>query len=294
MFVSYKIAFGALSATTTATTINIPINIDYQIIDNSELIETVFVEDETQKAVNKILDYDKVRFTPVKTGTTTSFISNITYNINLLDANNTMQTPTYYSTADPKDPYTDDDIKFQRNVFKESFLMLSFYDDDNPLTQNLVTEIEIYSNLTQYDYWTPQNIPTPPPVYMNGQPKPANQIPLRFIASNPATIEKSFYEGFYIYNYKDEYVVGAPKYLYMKASFFNAKSGKLTNLMIENTKYPIDTLVKKQYTRYILYRDVKGFYYTLDTSYSNNISFTNTTKPNTFDISINLYQIQAL
>ena len=294
MFVSYKIAFGALSATTTATTINIPINIDYQIVDNEELIERLFVDDETQKAVNPILDYDKVRFVPVITGTTTSAISNITYNLNLLSPNNTMQVPTYYSNADVNDPYTDDDIKYQRNTFTESYLALSFYDNDNALTQNLVTEIEIYSVLTADDFWKPSTIPAPPTNYVIGQPKPSNLIPLRFVVSNPAIIEKSFYEGFYIYNYKDEYTLGMPKYLYMKARFNNAKSGKATNLMTENAKYSIDTLVKKQYTRYVLYRDVTGYYYTLDTTYSTNIKYTTALNPNNFDVSIDLYQIQAL
>ena len=165
MFVNYKMAFASFTGTTTATTINIPFNLEYQIVDNGELVERVFVNEQTQKSVNPILDYDKVRFVPVKTAITktltTSLISNITYNLFFLDVNNNMQIPTYYSNVDIKEPYVDDDLKFERNNFKESYLKLSFYDSDNALTQNLVTELDIYSMLTSSDYWTTATLPIP-------------------------------------------------------------------------------------------------------------------------------------
>jgi hypothetical protein len=288
MFVKHTIA---LSTITGDTYINIPINIDYQIVDNGELIERLFVEKEEQKSVNPILDYDKVRFTPVDKNKKT--ISHIIYSLNFLDMNNNMQIPTYYSNVDIKDPFNNDDIKFERNNFKNSYVKLSFYDSDNAMTQNLVTELDINSFLTDGDRYQAATIPQNSNI-IAGTPLPATQIPVRFYLSNPYLITKGYYDGFYIYNYKDEYVINTPKYLYMKGTYFNAKSGKVTNLMTENVKTSIDVLVNKLYTRYQLYRDTTGFYYVIDDTYSSNVTYNQTTSnPATSDITINLYQIQA-
>jgi hypothetical protein len=270
MFVNYKINAHTLSGATTATTINIPINIDYQIVDNSELIETKFVDIEVQKAVNPILDYYKVR-----------------YNVSFLDGN-FIQNPTYYSTIG----FNDQDIKFERSNFKESFLSLQFFDTDNALTQTLMSEIDIYSNLSQDSYYSSG---TPRTVGIAGQVKPASQIPVRFTLSNPVLVKRGFYEGYHIYSYKDDIAIGAPKYLYMKATYFNAKSGKSTNLCSIGSPLTIDSLVNKLYTKYVLIRTSTGFYYQLDNTYSSNIVYTtNATNQNNKDVTINLYQIQVV
>ena len=66
MFVNnYKINISTISTGTTATTINIPINMEYQMIDQSELVERVFVDVETEKAINPIIDYERVRYLPL-------------------------------------------------------------------------------------------------------------------------------------------------------------------------------------------------------------------------------------
>lgn len=285
MFVSYKIN-SLLMDPISGSTINIPINLEYQIVDNAELIESLFVKTETQKSVNPILDYDKVRFTPVDINGVS--LGNINYNLFFLNANNNIATPTYYSDIG----FEDADIRYLRNYFTESYLYLAFYDTDNAMTQNLVTEIEIYNRLSKGDYY-PSGATRP---NIAGQPKPASQIPTNLILSNPLIVEKGFYEGYYIYNYKDDLVVnGLPKYLYMKASYFNAKTGKIVNLTTEPSATKIDVLVNKLYTRFELYRDTTGFYYKISDTYSQNVSFAqNATNQNNKDVTIKLYQIQAL
>lgn len=288
MFVKHTIALSTIKG---EACINIPINIDYQIVDNGELIERLFVEIEEQKAVNQILNYDKVRFVPLDENKNT--VSHITYSLNFLDANNVMQSTTYYSNIDTKDPFNNDDIKFERNNFKNSYVKLSFYDSDNAMTQNLVDELEVYSFLTDSDRYQAATIP-PNSNIIAGTPLPASQIPARFYLSNPYLTNKGHYDGFYIYNYKDEYVINMPKYLYMKGTYFNSKSGKITNLMTENIKTSIDLLVNKLYTRYQLYRDTTGFYYIIDDTYSTNVTYNQTSdNASTSDITIQLYQIQA-
>ena len=76
----------------------------------------------------------------------------------------------------------------------------------------------------------------------------------------------------------------------MKASFNNAKTGKSTNLMIENTAYNIDQLVNKLYTKYTLIKDTDKYYYTIDPTYKTptNVSYVGNTAI------INLYEIQVL
>ena len=48
----------------SGATINIPIQMDFTPIDNSELVEDKFVNDEIEKAINPIVDYKKIIFKP--------------------------------------------------------------------------------------------------------------------------------------------------------------------------------------------------------------------------------------
>lgn len=283
MYAKFQISTNILSGT-TGTTVNIPINLQYQIVDNGELIERVFVETEEQKTINPILDYDKVRFIPIYN--TTIGIDRIIYNINFLNSGGVMMQPTYYSDIG----FDDVDIKYFKNYFKETYLTLSFYDSDNPMTQNLVTELDIYAHLSKSDYYTTTTLTN-----IAGQPKPANTIPVGLVLLNPLTNPTGYFEGYHIYEYKDEFVINnPPKSLYMKANFVNAKDGKSTNLMTENAQYSIDQLIYKQYTKYDLFRTTNGFYYSADTTYSTNVSYSNASNPNLRDLTINLYQIQSI
>ncbi len=284
MFVKYQINTTDISGT-TATTYNIPITLEYQLVDNAELVERLFVTKEIEKAVNPILDYDKVRFLPVNSASTgTQFV---TYSVNFLDEAKSMLTPTYYSNIG----FEDFDIKAKKNSFKESYLNLSFYDTPNPLIQVLIGEIDLYSSLSIGDYYP---IGTPPP-NISGQVKPANEIPVRFILTNPLTKRDGTFEGYHLYAYKDEYTLNAPpKSLYMKATYMNAKTGKSINLMTESAIYPINQLINKLYTKYNLYRDITGFYYHVDTTYSNNVVYTPNLNSELVNLKIELYQIQVI
>lgn len=282
---SFKINSSTLLSATTATTINIPINIDYQIVDNSDLIERQFVDVEVQKAVNPILDYDKVRYIPVDQNMRN--IGNVIYNLSFL-VNGMPNNPTYYSGLG----FNDQDIKFERSNFTQSFLSLQFYDTDNALTQTLMSELDIYSHLNPdsfYSQGTPRSTGIP------GQVKPAAQIPVRLVLSNPLLVKKGFYEGYHIYSYKDDIEIGVPKNLYMRAVYFNAKTGKSVNMTTVSTPQTIDNLVNKLYTKYVLIRTSTGFYYQLDNTYSGNIGYTaNASNQNNQDVTINLFEIQVV
>ena len=283
MSAKFKINPFTLLSGTTATTINIPINISYQLADNAELIEKDFVDVEVAKSINPILDYEKVRYIPVdKNGVD---LLSVVYNLFFL-TNGSILNPTMYSDIG----MTDDDLKYETNGFKESYVLLNFFDSDNAMTQNLIAQTEIYSMLTKDDHY--QTGSKNNGVYIiAGQPMPANQVPVHFVLSNPLLVPKAFYEGYHIYDYKDDVAIGVPKYLYMQATYFNIKTGKITNLMTEPTSYSIDKLVNKLYTKYKLYRDATSFYYAVDDTYSKNVVYTQNQNNNS--VSINLYQIQA-
>lgn len=269
----------------TATTINIPISLDSQEIGKSELIETTLVNVELEKAINPILDYEKVRFLPVDSNG--KHINEITYIVDLLGNN------TYGSIG-----FNDNDVKYQKQNFKQTFLNLNFYDTDNAMTQELISYVTLFSSIKSVDllgtneqqlaaYNRIKGIP--------GQIKPSNEIPLTFVLSNPIFNPRGFAEGYHLYGYKDELKIGDFKYLYMRASFKNAKTGKAVNLMVKNKAESIDRTVHEVYTRFKLFRTKTGFYYQIDDEYqgnggifSNNVTYSNN------NITVNLYQIQAL
>lgn len=283
MFVnSFKINVTTISSASTATTINIPLDMQFQLVDQAELVDRVFVDVETEKNINPIIDYEKARFVPVDLKDQP--INKLIYKVSLINGN------TYGDIG-----FTDDDIKFRKENFRRSFLQLNFFDSDNPLTQNLVTSITLYSRITSSDL-EPVNSTTGIP----GQPKPANQIPIIYILESPVINPKGFSEGFHLYDYKDEVQVNQPKYLYMRASFKNAKDGKTTNMMVNQQPKPIDLLVHELYTRYELFKTDSGFYYKIDNKYQgngadnppNNVTYQQESLYN--NVIINLYQINAL
>lgn len=284
----YQINLSTISSGATDFYLNIPLGLESQEIGKSELIQTKFVDVETEKAINPILDYDKVRFLPVNS--TNVNIDKIFYNIDLTGST------TYGAIG-----FDNDDIKFVRNNFTQTFLYLAFYDTDNPMNQRLVSYITLFSEITP-DNLLPDN-ETQTTIYgsvigLPGQPKRAIDIPLQFILSSPIFNPRGFGEGYHLYDYKDELDVGEWKYLYMKASFKNAKTGKSTGLMVKNTGLlKIDEVIKEVYTRFKLFRTLTGYYYQVDDTYQvdvtsgvNNVTISNSPS----NISINLYQIRVV
>jgi hypothetical protein len=176
MFVNrYQVNLSTLSSGATATTINIPISMDFQLIDQTELVKRVFVDVETEKAINPIIDYDKARYLPLDLQGV--HIDKVIYNVDLLGS-------TFYDSIG----FTNDDIKFQTEAFKQTFLSLNFYDSDNPLSQNLITNVTLYAEIKS-DNLLP-DIPTQFSQYgyivgTPGQAQPASMIPLRFVLESP-------------------------------------------------------------------------------------------------------------
>ncbi len=270
-----------MSGGTTATTINIPISMEYQLVDTAELIDRIFVETETENAINPILNYDMVRFMPINPADNP--VTSLTYDIRLFT--NTGVYGNFYSDIG----FVYDDVKFSKNSFTQSFLRLSFYDSDDPMVQNLVGYMTLFCRLASTDLLSGGT-----GVISTGQPKPVNQIPIKFTVENPLINKRGFGEGFHLYYYKDSLNIGETKYLYMKASFNNAKTGKKTNLMVKNTPQNIENLVHELYTRYKITRTTTGYYYEIDDLYQGNgTSGVNNVTYFSNGPTIDLYEVKA-
>lgn len=280
----YTLNLNNFNTGTTEQYITIPMGTQFQIVDNDELINRIFVDTEAQNAVNKILDYDRVRYMPLTPSN--DLISQITYDLSLFNSNG--QYTTNYGGVG----FQYDDVKFRKNSFTSSFLRLSLYDSDDAMVQNLVGVITLFSKLRPIDLLPSLN------GSIAGLPKPINDIPINFTVENPIINRRGFAEGFHLYYYRDALNIGQSKYLYMKASFNNAKTGKSNNLMVKNTAQPIELLINELYVRIIISRTTTGYYYKFDETYQGNDNLSLNTPNNiTFigtSANVKLYEVAAL
>lgn len=259
--------------------IDIPISNDNTPFGVEDLIEKEFIEKEVEKAINPIIDNDKVRFKPVDNNGV--LIESIIYKINMLNDNGE------YINKYGLIGFNDDDIKFRKNNFKLSFLKLNYYDSPNQLKQTLVDYNTIYSRLNKGDYITLEENSI-----IAGKPRPAIEIPINMVVND---INIGFSEGFNIYDYKDSLEIGETKYIYLRTSFNNSKTGSNTNMMVKSFPLPIEDLVNELYIKIKLFRNDLGRFYCFDNTYqgngeimANNISY------DTNKCIINLYQINAI
>ena len=275
----------------SATTINVPIDLTPQMVDQSEIVNREFVSVEVDNAINPTLDYEKVRFLPAKvnpnaTATTVSnpvIMQQVIYKISLLDST----TGTYFSnnlngTTYADAGFSDDDLRYRKNKLTKSFLQLSFYDSDILTDQRLVGSMAINPNITLAD------------INPNSQLYPVADKLLEFRLRNPLTDDEAFGEGFFVYYFKDEVDINLPEFLYMRATFNNAKTGVATGLMVDDNVPAIDELVGQLHTRYVLHRTVTGYYYAIDDEFGvtpNNVYY-NPPFPAP-SVTINLYEVNV-
>jgi len=273
----------------SATTINVPIDLTPQMVDQSEIVNREFVSVEVDNAINPTLDYEKVRFLPAKvspnaTATTVSnpvIMQQVIYKISLLDSfGNYFLPDTSYADAG----FSDDDLRYRKNKVTKSFLQLSFYDSDIVTDQRLVASMSINPNITLAD------------IQPNSTLYPVADKLLEFRLRNPLTDDEAFGEGFFVYYFKDEVDINLPEFLYMRATFNNAKTGVATGLMVDANVPAIDELVGQLHTRYVLHRTVTGYYYAIDDAFgvtppatTNNVVYNTITQ----SVTINLYEVNV-
>ena len=267
--------------TSTGVTINIPIDMTFQLVDQSEIIERDFVKNEVEAAINPIFDYEKVRFEPARNISANFRIPTpiVVYALNFLSGST--QPPTSYyqnqsqniETVYENIGFTNDDIKFRKSGLVKSILRLEFYDTDILTNQRLLFFLILRPKVTVNDVVQPSNSAQ----YV--QDYKANRKVVRFDLSDTSLNINGNSEGYNIYSYKDEVDINVPKVVYMRAIFNNAKTGIRTRFMTDyntpNVAWPIDDFVDKIFTKYILHKTILGYYYEIDTTYSSNVQITN-------------------
>jgi hypothetical protein len=272
----------------TGATINLPLGTNFQLVDQDEIVQTKFVDAEINKAINVILDYDRIKFKPALINNqSVTIIDNITYNVHFLNSNNQFNPYSYFGDIG----FDNFDVKFRKKAFTKSFLRLSFYDTDVPTNQRLISFITLFPKINQTDYSTGGSSPW-------GTITPVNNLKIQFNLGNNLVDRALTGEGFFLYHFKDEVTPDLPKELYMRAEFNNAKNGKTTGLMsTSSTTNTIDNLVvttqgssstNNLFMKYILNNINDQYFYEIDTTYSTNVQVISN------DYVVDLYQIFAL
>lgn len=241
---------------TSATTLNIPFGLDFFPVDNTELQETEFVEKEKIKAVNPIVDTEKYEFYPTFKDLSNNILNAFTvkYVINGKYLNFLRM--------------TDDDIFYEREPFRKTYLRLNFYDSPDTKIQHLYSRETIH--LRKLDSWISTN-------NLIDQ----TTVPLTFTANLKEIFFNSvFGEGFHFYWYKEN----LPKTLYMRPTIMNGKTGEVINLYssaipvsISPNALPISVQVTSAGLNYIVtdfYQDNnkrQKFYYIFNSDNKSNI-----------------------
>lgn len=269
---------------TNESMVNIPIDLGFQPVDNSEIIDREFVEDHVDDAINPIIDNEKYRFIPAYEDESGDIhqIKLLYYNLHFLDSgSHTVNITTYDQIG-----FNQNDLKFRKNYFKNSFLRLDLYDSDISSDQNLLTFSDLFCNLkvpatdgdlVMSDIQSGKNLP-----------KTINNIPVQFELTNPNLLTERIHEGFNLFWYKDE----LPQDLYMRATFNNAKNGEYTEFMTINGTPDINQFIDELHTKFTLKKNDNFYYYLLDLSYNNNVTVS-TLSSGYKKIEVDLYEVNV-
>jgi hypothetical protein len=213
-----------ISSLGTGSTININLGTNFFPVDNSELIQTKFVDEEVQNSINPIVDYKKLIFRP--TDNDYNYISKFKINLNFYtpqsikngspEHRGTGAEPSVYADLD----FTFDDLFCRTNRFINSFIRVSFFDTPVSGENNLLFFSDIFTQIGDDQ----KNDA--------GFPLSNNESPISFVLGDPVLEPDEIHEGFHIYWFKD-LVDNAPNKeydVYMVVQFNNALNGRIYQL----------------------------------------------------------------
>lgn len=222
------------------------INLQQQDIFNDFLVDEI-----VNKHVNNIVDMEKQIFVPVlKIGDDKySDVRKLIFNTKLkqrgdspYNIETTMQAwkdnyviDTWVKDDDmPKNDvlgywgFTDEDVKYQKNALKKSFIRLSFYDTNRRSTQSLLCYCTLFmdSGRMYGKYMKNINGGVKPSIVHNTTLVNGEDLMINgslFVVDNTDTTQSS--EGFYLYLFPNLCKGTVPTTIYMKAEFNHAKFG---------------------------------------------------------------------
>ena len=205
-------------------------------------ITDLFSQEIKERVIPNTIDMEKFMFEPVMDKSGSELCNELVFNFHFRVRNddkswsindsrawngitlNSTLTLDKASTSDSVNylNFTDDDIKYQKMKVKKSFIRLSFYDTDNPLTQQLLYYSTIFldSGSLFGDYVKSRSLDT---------------VTTRITVKNKYNTDKSS-EGFYLYLFNNEVEAGeGQKDIYMKVEFNHAGYGRTLPMLKPKT-----------------------------------------------------------
>ena len=200
--------------------------------------------------------------------------------------------------------FNNDDVRYQKMKLKKSFIRLSFYDSDNPLTQQLLYYSTIFIDSGDLFGKFVKNRATPEGKYFGvfdgaNEEDESKRLSTRFAVKNKYNADKSS-EGFYLYLFGSEFPkTGEPREIYMKVEFNHAGYGRtlpfikppFNGQMIMKNGVRFDHYFESLYiklgAKYKPYGDCNYIYY-VDEPENNAITFDMSTRT----INFNLFEVK--
>jgi hypothetical protein len=216
----------------SGTTINISLCTNFFPVDNAELIQDKFVDEEVENSINPIVDYKKVIFKPADNNW--NIIDKFKINLNFYTPESiALGAPQHRGTGAEPGLYKDigfifDDIFCRTNRFINSFFRFSLYDKPYSGQNNLLSFYDVYVQVGKEQ----EN--------SFGFVLPLDFCPISFILGDPVTQPNEIHEGFHIYWFQD-LVDNAPNKeyeLYGVVQFNNAGNGKIYDMAASKTIDP--------------------------------------------------------
>ena len=207
--------------------IKIPMNNFFIPMDNDEVVQNEFVPNAILEGLNPVEDYEKKRFLPW---------NDITQLIIRLKEPFGM--PLHYDNFG----FSYEDVYFNRNSFKNSFVKLNFYDSPDPSNRRLAFQSIIYNQINpdQRDSITKY-------------PLPIATMPITYRIVDPIKVKIGVSEGFYLYWLNNPPNTQYPISFYMTASYHNALDGIITPLIAYDfPNLPIEQFNAYNYIKYTL------------------------------------------
>jgi hypothetical protein len=204
----------------SGTTIDIALGTNFFPVDNSELIQVKFVDEEVENSINPIIDYKKVIFKPADNNW--NIIDKFKINLNFYTPESiALGAPLHRGTGAVPGLYKDlgfvfDDIFCRTNRFINSFFRFSLYDKPYSGQNKLLTFYDVFVQVGKEQ----ENA--------FGFTLPIDICPITFTLGDPVTHPDEIHEGFQIYWFKD-LVDNSPNQeyeLYGVVQFNNASNGK--------------------------------------------------------------------
>jgi hypothetical protein len=198
--------------------INIPLEITFDMEGRGDMIRD-WEEEVIKDVLNPIIDFETTKFANKEYNVNNTLKTEINYEFNFF---NYLIPPLSATTSDWGSDYenasfTDSEIYYFANSFKNSFFKLDFYDTNQTENQTILLSIIIP---TQQGVKEPGTIG--PPLNQTSVEVKKPKFVLDYTGSDK--------EGFYVYWLKDRNYLDINQF-YVSAKFFNAKKGQFIRMV---------------------------------------------------------------